>query len=209
MTNIEKLLALAGSELGQPTSPDEIPSTIPGDLAKLIATRNGFVAFEGALHVFHFAHPDVPGEGDLTRWNAPETWRDAYADLVETNDVFFAEDVFGNQFCIRHGRIWCFDSETGEADFLADDMEAWAGEIVANFAVLTGQPLAHDWQVAHGSLALGQRLVPKIPFVLGGEFTVANLRAVESVKGMRFRGDIAQQLRDLPDGAPIELRTIE
>jgi hypothetical protein len=45
--------------------------------------------------------------------------------------------------------------------------------------------------------------------VLGGEFSVENLHAVEAVKGMKYRGSIAVQLRDLPDGTPVKLNVID
>jgi hypothetical protein len=49
-------------------------------------------------------------------------------------------------------------------------------------------------------------LVPKIPFVLGGEFGVDNVFALEATKGMRLRGELAVQIRDLPNGTKISYR---
>jgi hypothetical protein len=42
--------------------------------------------------------------------------------------------------------------------------------------------------------------VPKIPFVLGGPFEATNLYAADAVKAMRFYGNLASQIRELPDG---------
>lgn len=50
------------------------------------------------------------------------------------------------------------------------------------------------------------RLVPKTPFVLGGGYNLDNLYALEASESMRYRGSIATQLRDLPDGAAVQLR---
>lgn len=61
----------------------------------------------------------------------------------------------------------------------------------------------------HGVLVEGQRLVPKLPFVAGGEFEVDNLYAADAVEGMRARGNLAVQIRDLPDGAQISYRIVE
>lgn len=63
----------------------------------------------------------------------------------------------------------------------------------------------HQWQITHGKIKQNQRLVPVIPFVLGGEFSVKNLRAQQSVTAMRARGSIAVQIRDVPDGGTIKL----
>jgi hypothetical protein len=77
------------------------------------------------------------------------------------------------------------------------DFEGWAAAILDDFNALTGFPLAHEWQGANGQLAAGMRLVPKIPFVAGGEFSVENLCAPDSVRAMRLRGSIAVQIRDV------------
>jgi len=38
--------------------------------------------------------------------------------------------------------------------------------------------------------------VPKTPFVTGGEYAIQNFAAIEASRGMRFRGDLAVQIRD-------------
>jgi hypothetical protein len=81
--------------------------------------------------------------------------------------------------------------------------------IVDDFNVSTGFPIAHRWQELHGPLAAGRRLLPKVPFVLGGEYAVENLYAGRAVEGMRVRGHLATQLVGLPDGAPIEYKVVE
>lgn len=140
-----------------------------------------------------------------TKWNAPDLWRDTYGDLA-TDLYFFAEDAFGNQFAIQNDRIASFDAETGAVELFATTVEVWAERMMTDYELLSGFPLAHEWQTHNGPIAPGSRLVPKIPFVLGGEFTVENLHALDAVKGMRWRGDLARQIRDLPDGASVELK---
>jgi hypothetical protein len=167
----------------------------------LLERRNGFTAFEGALHLFS----DRPDAGSaLVSWNAAPLWRDAYGDLAG-DAVFFAEDAFGNQFCLQGGGVELFDAETGAFERLADDLEGWAQLILAEYDLRTGWSLARDWQRLHGPIPEGTRLLPKKPFVLGGDYAVDNLYSLERVKGMRLRGEIALQIRDLPDGAAVAL----
>jgi hypothetical protein len=42
--------------------------------------------------------------------------------------------------------------------------------------------------------------------VAGGEFSIDNLLAMNESKGMEYRADIANQIRELPDGAKIRMR---
>jgi hypothetical protein len=173
------------------------------ELCDLLSIANGLYCFESALHVL----PSGGAQMSLERWNAPDLWRDAYDDLA-ADCLFFAEDIFGNQFAIRNARIVSFDAETGDMEDVAATVYGWADRMLDEHEDLSGFPLAHRWQERNGAIVPGSRLVPKIPFVLGGEFAVDNLHSIQAVKGMRWRGDLAVQIRDLPDGASIELKVV-
>jgi len=71
---------------------------------------------------------------------------------------------------------------------------------------MTGHPLAHKWQSIHGALHPRHRLLPKRPFVLGGEYSIENLASIDSVQMMKSLGSLAFQLHDLPDGAKVEFK---
>lgn len=199
---IEQLLSIAGPSIGPPEADPTLGgTTVHNELAELLSARNGFVAFESALHVFPTGRA-VQGEMTLEQWNAIDLWRKHY-DHLDGGALFFAEDVFGGQFAIRNDAVELFDPETGEFTTLSTTIEGWAAALLDDPAVLTGYPLAHQWQMEHGRLTTQQRLVPKQPFVLGGEFSLQNLYVVDAAVGMRLRGDIARQLKDLPDGATV------
>ena len=77
-----------------------------------------------------------------------------------------------------------------------------------DYEYVTGFPFSHDWQMKHGELKPKHRLVPGTLFVCGGEFDIDNLLEMESVKGMKFRADLAKQIRDLPDGTKIKFKIV-
>ncbi|MCC5953162.1 MAG: SMI1/KNR4 family protein [Acidimicrobiia bacterium] len=166
---------------------------------------NGFYAFESALHVFPSGTSD---RMSLELWNAPDLWRRDY-DVLTAGLVFFAEDVFGGQFALSDDGVGVFDPETGDVEAIAPDLSSWAAVVMGDYDLLTGYPIAHDWQVLHGPLVEGERLVPKLPFVTGGAFEVGNLYASDAVEGMRARAHLAIQIRDLPDGTQITYRIVE
>jgi hypothetical protein len=205
-TNLRQLIDLGGDALGPPLAQSPTLLTQAGkrgaELAALLTQKNGFLAFEGALQVF----PVGPvSEGyDLERWNSIELWRQAYGDMAD-DALFFAEDIFGEQFCIRDDHIHRFNPETGQSKEIAYTLREWAERILVNYSMETGYILAHTWQQQHGPLPLGARLVPPIPFVAGGNHEIDNLVAIDAVEGMLFRADIARQIRDLPDGSRIRL----
>ena len=205
---VSRLLSIAGPPLAPgPPLWDGVDPRWPAALSELLAGRNGFYAFESALHVFPAAL--AAAAPTLAEWNAPALWRELYGDLAEGR-CFFAEDVFGGQFALGPaGEVQTFDPETGALAHLADDIEGWASAILVDYRVLTGHPLAQEWQTRHGALVPGERLVPRQPFVLGGEFAVSNLLAMEAARGMRVRAGLASQIRDLPDGAQISFTIVD
>jgi hypothetical protein len=176
------------------------------ELGPLLTLKNGFYAFESALHVLPFR--PTSGERGLEEWNSFHGWRADYQGLAN-DGVFFAEDVFGVQFCLVKGAVATFDPETGEKVTIAPNLVDWARRVLGDYEELTGYPLAHEWQIRNGPLPRGQRLVPKTPFVLGGEFTTENVFLLDAERAMHARAAIAMQIRDLPDGTDIVLKVVD
>lgn len=172
-------------------------------LFRMLKQRNGFYAFESALHVFPLTCNPETG---LKAWNADSLWRNQYRELAE-GLLFFAEDILQDQFCLaqKEKGVFRFCAETGQTKFMAESLEQWAERILTDCRVETGWPLAHEWQLKNGSLPRGQRLMPKIPFFMGGEYKLENLWAGNPLDGMRLKGDLAVQTRDLPSGSRVRL----
>jgi hypothetical protein len=105
-------------------------------------------------------------------------------------------------------RIHSFDPETGEIEEIANNFDEWAKSILKDYNFWTGFSLAHEWQVIHGSIPEGDRLLPKIPFILGGGFSVENLYQLNAVEGMRVRGDLSRQIKNLEDGTKIRIKVV-
>lgn len=178
-----------------------LPDTRLGtELADLLGRLNGFYLLDKTVLVRGTGSHD----GNVVAWNAADGWRTHYADLAD-GLFFFAEDIFGGQFALRGEDVVVVDPETGEADPVAQSIEEWAAWIIDDWNVATGYPLAKAWQDEHGELEPGERLVPITPFVMGGEFELENLRVMDDERGMRIRGDLALQIRDVPDGEEVEV----
>ncbi len=210
-TSLERLLSVAGKPLcAEPPvmSQQSLFDTgrLGESLIRLLQGKNGFYAFESALHVFSSGCRNATQ--DIETWNEYDLWKKGYGELL-SNYLFFAEDAFGVQFGIYSSRVIRFDPESGESEEIANDIEEWAEIILADYDYQTGYSLAHQWQAKNGALQEGKRLLPKVPFILGGAYEVENLYAEDTLEGMYLRADIWRQIHDLPDGAQIELKVIE
>lgn len=207
---LEKLLSIASNSLGKPVNqlPSEIitlAGSFTSELEPLLAIKNGFLGFESALHLFPVG-PVIEGY-NLTDWNRDDLWRFEYEDMAK-GYLFFAEDIFGEQFCIQSNNIYRFNPETGDSEEMAHSLEEWAGRILEDYEFETGYSLAHEWQQHHGFLPLGKRLIPITPFVGGGKYELENLHLLDAAEGMRLRAALARQIRDLPDGTQIQFKMI-
>jgi hypothetical protein len=206
ITNIEKLIARSSESLApKPIAmPELLQAYVLGpELLHTLQKKNGFYAFESALHVLPLTSDPETG---LEAWNAGSLWRKDYEDLAE-GLLFFAEDILQDQFCLsmKQNGVLRFYAETGETSFMANSVEEWAGVVLSNYQRETGWPFVNEWQAKNGPLPLGKRLMPKTPFFMGGEYNIANLWAGNPLDGMRLKADLAKQTRHLSEGAKVRL----
>lgn len=207
--SLEKMLANSSDDIGsEPASRLTLEGSICDELNELLRKKNGFYLLEGALLVRPSFGEVSGGVASIQRWNDPALWKSEYGQLME-EALFFAEDVFGVQFCIRGNTIATFDPETANFVKIAESLSEWGEKLISNYNQLTGFSIGHEWQQRNGQLKNGYRLMPKIPFVLGGAFSIDNLISYRDSDGMRYRADIAKQIVDLPDGANIKLKSVE
>src|SRR6266498_544226 len=166
---LKKLISIAS-----PAICDELPqisrelrsqaSGVLDQLVELLYHKNGFFAFESALHLFPVC--SRKSYVDVESWNRADSWRRLYGEAI-SGYVFFAEDAFGEQFGVGAEGVVRFDAETGSVKEHSSNLEQWAETVLDDYEYETGYPLAKEWQAQHGPLLEGRRLLPKIPFILG------------------------------------------
>lgn len=204
MKAIEKLIEIASPAFSDVFGDSFVRQN--SQVKELLAKKNGFFAFESALRVFSTENSEC--SYSLDEWNSAGLWRDVYGELV-AGMQFFAEDIFGNQFCVKEDGFYSFESETADLTFLGGGVEEWAEAILDDYNLTAGYSLAHAWQMRNGVLCNSDRLMPKIPFVCGGEFDLGNLVAIESARSMRCRGNLAVQIQNIADGEQVEFKLVD
>jgi hypothetical protein len=122
------------------------------------------------------------------------------------------ENDFGN-LMVRdtEGRYWRICPEDLYCKVVADD-RAGLG------AMSRDQEFLHDWYMKAlveqarervGELGAGRKYCLKIPGALGGEYGGDNLASIGLDELIDVSGHIAKQVKDLPPGAQVTLRTTE
>lgn len=205
--SLARLVSLGGAPIVdhlEPTHELAHYHSLGSELTELLYRKNGFYCFESSLLIRPLRSAGKPL--GIIEWNDPSLWRSTYdTDLGDA--LFFAEDLFGGQFCVLEQKVWAFDPETGEMESVGSTLEEWAVVILDDIDVRTGFPLAQAWVKEHGPLSPSERLLPRVPFVCGGEFRTENLYAHSDLDGMRARASIANQIRNLPENSQIIFRS--
>jgi hypothetical protein len=96
--------------------------------------------------------------------------------------------------------------------------EVVAGSDTEFEALLASEDFQIDWQMtrlveiaqaALGTVADDRCYCLKIPAVLGGKYDVANFGTISRRELVAFAGDIAEQIKDVPDGAKVKFTFTE
>jgi len=125
--------------------------------------------------------------------------------VVGENDFgnLMIEDVEGKFWRLCPEDVYCevVASDRGDLDRLSQDqdfLEDWYM-----------QALVEQARKGLGELAEGKKYRLVIPGALGGEYGISNIKTAPLVELVRFSGDLAKQIKDLPDGAEIQLRVVD
>ena len=126
--------------------------------------------------------------------------------IVMNGLVSFAQDLFGNQFCFNKNdaSIIFFNAETGERESVASSYIDWINVLDDELEYFTGVNVLRTW-LSDNLFKFDQRLCPKIPFIMGGEFKVNNLYAGTFPEYIKANSNIAKQVYNLPDGTKVKL----
>jgi hypothetical protein len=122
------------------------------------------------------------------------------------------ENEFGN-LVVRdqHGQYWRICPEDLYCKIIAQDRRGLD-------ALIEDQEFQQDWNMHAlveearamlGALGEGRKYCLKIPGLLGGEYGGGNLATISLIELIAASGDIAFQIKDLPDGAQVRFRITE
>lgn len=122
------------------------------------------------------------------------------------------ENDFGN-LMVRdvHGKYWRLCPEDVYCEVVADNREELD-------ALSIDQEFLEDWYMKtlvevvkdkYGPLEEGRKYCLVTPGILGGEYGISNIRTAPLVEIIRFSGMLGDQIKDLPEGAQIELKVVD
>lgn len=190
--------------VGPPIDDAQILDRLPATYRDLLMRANGYVAYHGGLHVRGACR--APAWHSLrAAWDGPRAVHRLFR-AVSPGDVPFAEDALGDQFLVRGGVVHRLRAETGDVESLDVDLAGFDDAVQADPVGYLGLEPLERFRSEGGSLAPGQLLSAYPPFCVAEAAAGVSLGAVSTADRLGFLADFAAQLRDLPEGAAIELR---
>jgi hypothetical protein len=165
-------------------------------------SKNGGFFFNKGLHIYGYSEFNNFHNADFINRLLTEKYGEIVKELV-----FFGQDLFGNQFSfdIKKNKIVFFNIETGEREIIANDFIDWMEFLIDQLEYFTGNSLAANWNLDN-NFRFDQRLSPKMPFILGGEYKLDNLYASDFPQYINSAAEIAKQVYNLPDGANFKIK---
>lgn len=174
-------------------------SDIPEELQRLYRDKNGFQVFEGSLRI-------LPCDNNFFR-NVITT-NSFIKDYLDKEFYYFADNILGDAFCFHNGKFLKYDFESGEFDSMGSSLETFAETLLSDYNFYTGYSLAKEWQTYYGEIMFDEMLIPKIPFILGGEYKVANLEKSTVLNGLKKKINLYRNLKELCDGEKVQLNKV-
>jgi len=141
---------------------------------------------------------------DLIR--AAWSWIGLDAVRIETTSAFGNVIVEDGE-----GRFWRICPEEPSCTIIATDRATYT-------ALWTNPEFVRDMEMAHlveeaarllGPLAVGRCYCLKVPGVFGGAYKADNLATINLAELISSSGDLAYQIKDVPDGAKVELKIVD
>lgn len=175
----------------------DLMRTLPEELIRVLQDTNGFILFDGALHVrgavrypaWHSLRYAMQGEDAFCRLYK----------LVEATDIPFAQDCMGDQFLLRKDRVFLLSAETGEVEMLSETLGDFWQSVKAN----PEEFLNFD---PNRKLEPGYLLHAYPPFCTKESANGCSIKSIPAQELIRFHADFLKHLGGLQDGEQFEVK---
>jgi hypothetical protein len=184
--------------IGSEITDSEILDGVPEGYRRLLNQTNGFILFDGGLH--------VRGAVLSPDWHSlRKVWLGDLAlhklfSAIEESDLPFAQDCLGDQFVLRGGVVHKLNAEEGELTSLNLDLTTFLSKAEEDpVGFLSLQPLLRFYNEG-GRLEQGQLLNVYPPFCSEESAQDVSIRAVPMFERLGFLSKLAAFIGSIGKG---------
>lgn len=187
-----------------PASDDPgVLDVLPPDLRNLLEQINGFIQFDGGLHVRGACKE--PGWHSIGEAMTGEyAFHERYPGVLHT-DVPFAQDAIGDQYLLRDGMVHWLYAETGDVESLRTSLIEFLEAAQANPDAYLGLQLLRQFLAGGGTLQPGELLHVYPPLCTVEAKSGVTVTAVPAGERLKFLAEFAARVRDVSEGGQIEM----
>ncbi|MBS0660700.1 MAG: hypothetical protein JSR82_20970 [Verrucomicrobia bacterium] len=183
---------------GPPVLASALPPDLPKGYAFLLPQINGFVAFDGGLHVRGIC--TEPAWHSLeAAWRGPQALHTLFPAL-RPSDVPFGQDFLGDQFVLRGGLVFRLCGESGELEPLQLAWSEFLHRLEEDPAELLELGPLQQFRRSGGELAPGQLLSAMPPFITKDAAKGVFLKPVPVADRLAFLAQLAKSVAGRHDG---------
>lgn len=183
---------------GPPVATAEIPAEVPKGYAFLLSQINGFVAFDGGLHIR--GHCTEPAWHSLpAAWHGPDALHTLFPALRPT-DVPFGQDCLGDQFILRSGLVHRLCGESGELEPMEVAWSEFLRRVEDDAVGFLGLQPLRQFLRDGGALAPGQLLNAVPPFITKDAAKGVFLKPIPVADRLSFLAQLAKSVSGMADG---------
>ena len=130
---------------------------------------------------------------------------------IKPSEIMAVNDFANLILKDEEGKFWRLCPEDVYCEVVANSIDEYN-------ALINDPEFIHDWNMAAmvqeateslGELKEGYKYCLAIPGVLDGEYSGANIKTAPFIEIIRWSGDLGKQIKDLPDGAKVEIKVID
>lgn len=193
--------------IGPEITDREILERLPSGLREVLINSNGFILFEGGLHIRGACYE--PAWHSLREvWLGKNPLHRLFSAL-QPSDVPFGEDCVGDQFILRDDKVMRLDSETGVMESLDVGIDVFLQKAERNPLEYLGLYPLMQFQKDGSKLKPGELLNVYPPFCTKESGNGVSLKAVPTFERIRFLSEFAKKIGDVKDQQSIRIRTAE
>jgi hypothetical protein len=170
----------------------DVFGALPRAAQRLLRQLNGFIAYDGGLHVRGACR--VPGWHSLrsARWDSGALHRRYGA--MTPDDVPIAQDAVGDQWLLRGGQLWQLARETGTLQATGLSLPEFLAAVEASPIGTLGLHPLLQFRAEGGHLQPGELLNVYPPFCTKESAAGVSLGAIPADERLGFLADLARQL---------------
>lgn len=183
-----------------------IVASLPDNLVSLLRQLNGFILFEGGLHVRGVCQS--PDWHSISKVISGESALHALYPAVLQSDVPFAQNCVADQYILRERQVHKLQADTGQLVALGLSLPEFFAAIQTDpIEFLAMEPLLLHKQ-SGGSLAPGHVLHVYPPFCTQEAANGVSVRPVPICEAIAFLSDFSRQISALAEGQTFQFKVV-